>query len=182
MKNHHGSYESQLWKLLEKEGLADLSQFHRADCFDEVPLYSRRSDVAFLSKLDKNAATGVLLQFSLKFLRAVVSYEEHRQPYFAAITAWSGPEDDPIVLNLFVWSGPLAQVYDQLRLGAVQTPFAKHVKRLVTKLGIDDRLDVLEDSLTTAEMSRVFVGFTIPPYQSFAPLYLFRKMLSPASQ
>ena len=46
--NNGESYESKLWAVLTKEGLVDLSQFHARDVFDEVPLYSRDSDVDFL--------------------------------------------------------------------------------------------------------------------------------------
>ena len=78
------NYESRLWRLLEKGKLADLSQFHRPGFFDEVPLYSRESDVDFLP--DDETANEVLLGFALKFLKSVIAYEQHRSGYFAAIT------------------------------------------------------------------------------------------------
>jgi len=50
----NGQYESKFWKILEKEGLADLSQFHRFGFFDEVPFYSRHSQVSFLRGLSRD--------------------------------------------------------------------------------------------------------------------------------
>src|SRR5437762_4130479 len=86
--NNANDYESRLWRLLEKEKLADLSQFHRHGFFDEVPLYSRESDISFLPG-DKDEASAILLRFALKYLKSVVAYEEHQTGYFAAITVSS---------------------------------------------------------------------------------------------
>src|SRR5438128_6904528 len=68
----NGQYESKFWKILEKEGLADLSQFHRFGFFDEVPFYSRLSQVSFLRGLSRDGADRVLLEFALKFLKALI--------------------------------------------------------------------------------------------------------------
>src|SRR5205823_11648134 len=118
--NHN---ESRLWKVLEKEGLVDLAQFHKPHLCDEVPLYSRLADISFLSKLDREEASAVLLRFGLKFLKAVISYEEHRTPYFAAITVWSSAEGDPVVPNLFVWFDSVSKLYDKLTLNAAKSGF-----------------------------------------------------------
>ena len=48
--------------MLTKEGLVDLSQFHAADVFDEVPLYSRDSDVDFLFADSLQNGNGFLLR------------------------------------------------------------------------------------------------------------------------
>src|SRR5437867_1337302 len=97
MNNH---YEHRLWKLLEKEKLTDLSQFHADGTFDEVPLFSRESDIDFLPG-NHAAASEILLRFALKFLNAVIAYEDHPAGYFAAITIWSGSAD-LVIPNLFV--------------------------------------------------------------------------------
>src|SRR5439155_22935048 len=88
MEPMNSQYENRLWKILEKEQLADLSQFHQRGVFDEFPLFSRESDIDFLLKEEGAAAGEVLLRFALKFLKAVIAYEEHRAGYFAAVTVW----------------------------------------------------------------------------------------------
>src|SRR5947209_473582 len=85
--NNGDDDESKLWAVLTKEHLVDLSQFHKRRFFDEVPLYSRDSDIDFLAGYTNERANRILLGFALKFLKSVVSYEEHHAPYFAAITA-----------------------------------------------------------------------------------------------
>ena len=172
--NDSNGYESKLWKVLEKGRLADLSQFHRPHFFDEVPLYSRQSDISFLD-FPAVQANSILLGFALKFLNSVISYEEHRTPYFAAITVWDFPEDEPLVPNLFVWFDPIQSLYDRLTLDAAKTAWGKKIKRTVSSMRLSDRFDVLEDNETTADSSRVFIGPSLPPYRSFVPLYAFRK-------
>ncbi len=172
MRNTH-DYESRLWNLLEEEKLADLSQFHQRGSFDEVPLYSRKSETTFLPD-GTSAANDILLRFALKFLKSVVAYEEHRTGYFAAITVWS-LSDTPLVPNLFVWCGPSRGLENRLTLSEVRTPFGKQMKRLVSRLRLSDQFEVLEDTSTIPDMTRVFIAPARPPYQGFLPLHTFCK-------
>src|SRR5438105_2600018 len=57
----NSDYETKLWKVLEKNQLADLSQFHRPHFFEEVPIYSRYSDISFLQECRPTEANKVLL-------------------------------------------------------------------------------------------------------------------------
>ena len=125
-------YEAKLWAVLGREHLVDLSQFHKRNFFDEVPLFSRGSDIDFLSMYGSKRANSILLNFALKFLKAVVSYEEHRSAYFAAITVWSSTASELIVPNLFVWSGSIRRLQKKLVLDGVGTPFGRTIKRLVS--------------------------------------------------
>jgi hypothetical protein len=175
-------YESKLWDILVKEHLADLSQFHKPRFSDEVPLFSRESDIAFLSEYPDDRTNAILLNFGLKFLKSVVSYEEHRAPYFAAITVWSFSESDPIIPNLFVWSGPIQRLEKKLALNEATTPFGKRIKGLVSKLGLRKRFDVLDDISTVEDMERVFISQLAQPYPSVVPLARFRKPIHPAKQ
>jgi len=172
--SYTNGYESLLWKVLEKEQLADLSQFHRAHFFDEVPLYSRETDVAFLpaSRARANAA---LLRFSLKFLQAVISYGEVQTPFFAAVTIWDGSEEDLIQPNLFVWSGPPKKLKQKLELDAPATAFGKEIQHQLSKLRLRDRFAVREDTTTAAGIPRVFLAPARRPYPAFATLADFRK-------
>jgi hypothetical protein len=167
------NYESRLWELLEAKKLADLSQFHRPGFFDEVPLYSRASDVDFLPR-DENEANRVLLRFAVKYLKSVVAYEPHRTGYVAAITVWSF-SDSPIVPNLFVWCGALRELKKKLALKVVATPFGKHLKKLVPRLNLGDHLEVLEQTSTVPDTIRVFIAPAKPPYHGFVTLDHFRR-------
>ncbi len=172
----NNGYENRLWKLLEKAKLADLSQFHQPESFDEVPLFSRESDIEFLLK--DNAAREILLRFALKFLRSVIAYEEHRRGYFAAITIWGSA--DPLVPNLFVWCGDVRKLKEKLALEAATTSFGKQIKKLVSKLHLGKTFGVREDTLTLPRETRVFIAPEQPPYKGFVPLTAFRMLAKAA--
>ena len=179
--NEYNNNESMLWKLLAKEGLADLSQFHRPRFFDEVPLCSRKSDIAFLTEDPSTDVSDTLVRFALKLLKAIISYESHRTPYLAAVTIWDFAGVDPVVPSLFVWSGPIHPLQKKLVLHVPKTLFGKKISRLVSKLRLPDKFEVLEDTSTDLEMSRVFIGLVQPPYPSFVTVDQFRKQrTSPA--
>jgi hypothetical protein len=169
MSNH---YENRLWTLLEKEKLADLSQFHQPGFFDEVPLFSRESDIAFLSK--DNAASEIVLGFALKFLNAVIAYEQHRTGYFAAITIWSH-SSDPLVPHLFVSCGNVRELKEKLVLNTPSTPFANQMKKLAAKVRLGEKFETLEDTVTVPDETRVFIAPQQAPYQGFATLTAFCK-------
>jgi hypothetical protein len=171
-------YESQLWHVLAKEHLVDLSQFHKNDFFDEIPLFSRDSDIGFLSAYPTQGVNNILLRFALKFLKSVVSYEEHRTQYFAAITVWSPLEGDPLVPNLFVWSGPARALRSKLLLEAPTTSFARRIKQLVSQLHARNGFEVLQDTRTDTSDVRVFISLSRPPYKTFVSLQDLQKQKS----
>lgn len=166
-------YETRLWKLLEEQGLNDLSQFHRSGFCDEIPLYSRQTEVAFLLD-DAEEAHGILLRFALKFLNSVVAYEPHPKGYFAAITIWDFP-DSLIVPNLFASCGMIRQIEEKLILKVPSSAFGKQMKKLAPKRSGDERWEVLEDMSTLDDMIRVFVAPARHPYQGYVTLDHFRR-------
>jgi hypothetical protein len=170
----NGNYESRLWAVLEKENLVDLSQFHRTGFFDEVPLFSRQEEIDFLHGRPGDEADRILLGFALKFLSSVVSYEKHRSPFVAAITAW-GSAEDPVLPNLFVWSGDIRKLRSKLVLVSPSTPFARRVKRLVPSRHTHDQFEVLQDTTTEPAETRIFISLAEPPYSGFIPLREFSK-------
>jgi hypothetical protein len=176
--NNDDNIESNFWKVLTKDRLVDLSQYHKVPFFDEVPLFARESDLAFLSQYTNEQANTSLLRFALKFLQSVVSYEEHRTAFLAAITVWSFSEPDRLIPNLFVWSGPIRRLEKSLVLDETTTPFGKKIKSQVSKLDRRDRFEVLEDRTGTPGSSRVFISYSEPPYPCFVPLGTFTKAVS----
>ncbi len=172
----NGQYESKFWKILEKEGLADLSQFHRFGFFDEVPFYSRLSQVSFLRGLSRDGADRVLLKFALKFLKALIWYETPQWPFLASITVWNESEDEPIVPSLFICSGNVTEhLGERLALRQPKKAATKRIRALVKQLRMVDALNVLEDDSTMADRTRAFVGYTVPPYPNIVPLHVFEK-------
>ncbi|MGH7221895.1 MAG: hypothetical protein ACRELF_01555 [Gemmataceae bacterium] len=171
--NQTNNYESRLWRLLEEQELADLSQYHQPGFFDEVPLYCREADVDFLPEDDKEATT-ILLRFALKFLKSVVAYESHRSGYVAAITVWDFA-DAPIVPNLFVWCDSVRELKKKMALKAVTTPFGKQMKKLIPRLNKEGSFDILEDASTLPDATRVFIALARAPYRGFVTLDHFRK-------
>ena len=172
--NNGENYESKLWSVLTKEHLVDLSQFHRSGFFDEVPLYSRDTDIDFLAQYPTDRANSILIGFALKFLKSVVSYEQHRGQYFAAITIWEPAEGDRVVPNLFVWSGPTRSLQKKLHLERARTSFARKIKQMVVAGQVPrNGFEVFEDATTDPGEVRVFISFSQPPYKSFVPLVKF---------
>lgn len=160
--------ESRLWHLLEKEKLADLSQFHQPGHFDEVPLYSRDSDVEFVGK----DAGSALLLFSLKFLRAVVAYQEHRRGYVAAITLRKDVGEH-LVPHLFFACEEIQPLQKHLVLQSPATSFGKRIKKMIDRCDLGVPFDVFEESVEVDDETRVFISLALPPYLGFATLEHF---------
>jgi hypothetical protein len=177
---YNGEYESRMWRVLEKENLANLSQYHRPGFFDEVPLYSRLADVSFLRRLSRDQADIFLLSFGIKFLKALIWYEIPRQPFLASLTIWNNPEDSLIVPHILVCSGKVRKrLGERLALQKVHDAPAKRIMKLFSRLHLPDPLQVLEDNSTTPDMSRVFIGYKTAPYPKVIPLQSFERKSPP---
>jgi hypothetical protein len=163
--NHN--YDARLWAVLEKGKLADLSQFHQDGFFDEVPLYSRKSDVDFLP--DGERGDEISLVFALKFLNSVIAYQPHRRAYFAAITVWDF-SDDHIVPNLFAWCRPIRELDEKMSLRKITTAFGKRIRKFVSKSRPLDQFSLLEDVETDRDTTRVFIAPVVSPYGGFVTL------------
>ncbi len=157
--------DSCFWRILGANGLADLSQFHQSEFCDEVPLYSRESEVSFLEEVDCDRANTILLTFAWKFLNAVISYERHSEPYFVAITVWDFDSGRLIVPNLFVHSGK--GLKSRLALETVKSPFGRKVKALLPRRGPSHEYELGEDRLSVEGNTRVLIGPAVAPYRAF---------------
>ena len=164
-------FDAQLWNVLEKHKLGDLSQYHRPDFFDEAPLYTRKSDVGFLPSGAR--ANEIILRFALKFLSSVIAYERHTKSYFAAITIWD-IGDSRIVPNIFAWCRPIEELEAKLDLKPTTAAFSKRIGKMIPKLGLSDRIKILEDAETELGSTRVFIGPMVAPYRGFFTLDHFR--------
>ena len=154
----NGDVESRLWKVLEKQRLADLSQYRNEGFFDEVPLYSRSSDISFLGMLGQEGANRVLLEFALKFLNALVNYEPPQSPFFAALTIWDHAEKF-IVPSIFVCNGKVKQrLRGRLILHRAETEFGRGIRKLLRNAKLTGQFQAFEDDLTVPDITRVFIG------------------------
>ena len=70
---------------------------------------------------------------------------------------------------------PIDRLYDKLTLHATKTACSNGIKRTISLMELPDQVAVLEDSATSDDMSRAFVGPYLPPYKTFVPIYAFRK-------
>ena len=168
LERMNSDYEKRLWEILEHEDLGDLSQFHKAAWFDEVPLFSREHDIAFLPS-QKDTASQILLRFALKFLKAVIAYEDHPTGYFAAITTWS-TASDPLIPYIFAWCGDVRELEHKLSLSPPSTPFAEKTSKLLSKVDLTGAFQVGEDAITVPGETRLFIAPEQPPYDGFLPL------------
>ena len=171
----NNAFDARLWDLLEKRKLANLSQYHQRGFVDEVPLYTRRSDLDFLA--DHDSANEVLLRFALRFLQSVIAFEQHRNGYFAGITLWHFPNDQPdglLVPCLFAWCGPIRALKRKLALREVGEAFSKRIRKLVAKLRLPEPFSIGEDAEPAPGATRVFIAPAVQPYPGFATLDRFR--------
>jgi hypothetical protein len=167
------TYEPELWKLLEKQKLAELSQYHQRGFFDEVPLYTRESEVRFLRELNGEGAK-TLLRFSLKFLKSIIAYEEHAKGYLAAVTFWNFTDTFPVP-NFFIACEAVRRLDESLSLRPVTSAFGKHMKKVLASVDASKRFDILEDSTTVPGTPRVLMALARPPYRGYVTLNRFRK-------
>ncbi len=175
MKNR---YENRLWKVLEKEKLTDLSQFHELGRFDEVPLISRTSEVDFLPQKE-GVANEILLRFALKYLKAVIAYEEHPTGYFAAITLWE-PASDILVPHLFFWCASAKELKEKLTLDSVSGALGKKVNKLTSSFHLGERFEVREESGTSPDAKRYFIAPEVAPYRGFVTMRVLSKRVKAA--
>ena len=136
-----------------------------------MPLYSRDSDVDFLFADPLQDGNGFLLRFALKFLKAVISYEEHHAQFLAAITLWSTPEGDRLVPYLFVCRRPLRTLRSKLVLEPPKSLFAKSIKKMIPQVHGRHEFEVFQDTVTDPSSTRVLISLVSPPYRGFVPLH-----------
>jgi len=149
--------------LLEKQHLADIvSSFGDADFFDEIPLYSRYSQVEFLKPYgDVNM---LLVELALDYLDRVKSeIPIGKGKRFTAITVISDDDAEYIVPSIFVCNGNVKTRLRNLHLSSPSEGLGKRIEALVKKANLDSTYGVLEDRTTVPGDVRVFVSYNSPP-------------------
>jgi hypothetical protein len=150
--------------LLTSERLADVSAaFGGRDFCDEVPLYSRYEQIAFLAESgDINRA---LLQLSLDYLDRILASIAPAPDGWAAISVVQDTESEPIVPAVFLCTRQGKERLSQLRLAVdTRTELGRLVKGLVGATRPDGpAYCILEDTETVPDQVRVFVSKQMPP-------------------
>jgi hypothetical protein len=166
--------ESRLWSVLQDEGLADLSQYDRLGFFDEVPLFSRFEQVAFLESLTVARANRILLAFGLKVLNAIVAYDLSKKPFFAALTFWDEMAAPWLVPHLFVCCGEVKEkLRGELELLSVTSPLSLRLARWLNDIDAQDRFQIYEDRTTEPSVARVLIGHRRPMFPQMVSLESF---------
>lgn len=161
--------------VLQAENLTDLSQFCTSAFCDEVPLYSRYSQLSFMDQLSLEDRNASLLASAIDFLQRLIRQSKSTLPFFAAITIWQDEDSDPIVPNVFVCNQEPVKSLESLKLHEPATPFSVSIGRLLSKAIPAGDYRLLEDVETLPDSVRVFVGPKTPPYGAFVTLDAFQR-------
>jgi hypothetical protein len=166
-------------RVLKEERLDDPAQFFRAGFFDEIPLYSRYSQLSFLEQLPRDRANATLVRLSLDFLHRLTRSSVPSAGFLAAVTFNRYSKQEYLVPNVFVCHGKI----DELIKGGLvlRAPGSVLASRLIETLGeVSDarRYLVLQDTQTIPREPRVFIGLRRHPH----PLMVGIDALSPARE
>ena len=158
------NFDSKLTRILKRQKLYDLSQYLKADFFDEIPFYARYAEVSFLKPLGREEADKILIEFSLQYLEALVQYTRLQAMSLATVTVVDLGESDFLVPNIFVCNGLVEKrLKGKLVLQEPKKLFSMRILKIVENLGLADKYQVLEDELTIPGGIRVFIGHRVSP-------------------
>lgn len=168
-------YTQRFADVLAEERLDDLSQFYREGFFDEIPLYSRSSQVAFLDALDRRTADRVILGLGLTYLDELVQFGHPAAEFLAAVTVFDFGKNERLVPGIFVCHGKVDEVLKgRLRLRAPKSVFGARVSRIVSELGGAERYEVLQDTLSVPRKVKVFIGCKSHPDPQMVAISAFK--------
>lgn len=162
--------------VLREEALADRSMFDAAGFFDELPLYSRYRQVAFLSRFGN--ADDLLIQLSLDYLQSVVEAKRSTAVCFAAITLMDHADAAFLVPNVFVCNGWVSRRLRRLRLAPPASTFATKLRGYLIHDKLSAKFAVAQDTLSSPGNVRVFIGFCKAPSEDILPLPAMARMLA----
>jgi hypothetical protein len=143
--------------VLKEEQLDDRTFLDAAGFFDELPLYSRYRQIAFLSRYgDVNE---LLLKLSLNYLDSIIDQKRSLAECFAAITVWDHGNTEYIVPNIFVCNGWISRRLSRLRLAPADSAFAKSLSRTLKVANGSSEFVLAQDTISSPGSTRVFIAF-----------------------
>jgi hypothetical protein len=153
----------QFGSVLKAERLADIPSSFRDPAFcDEVPLYSRYTQVDFLKQYGE--VDRLLLELSLEYLQRVKSAGSTNKPErFIAVTIIRDDVKECIVPHIFICNSNARTRLKDLHLSPPSKGLGKYIEGLVETAGHPQDYSVLEDRATVPDHVRVFVSYRSPP-------------------
>jgi hypothetical protein len=152
-------------RLLAERGLLELDRYMEyPDYFDEPPLYTEDSQVAFLDGLSFEERNRQLIRAAIVHLGTLLDHSRahfagREYDYFCAVTVtgWEFFEDGDLLIPRFWFANPSRGVFDYVRLGPPVSEQSLFVSRC-----LDDDPEYLLNEDVVAEfggsrLERVFV-------------------------
>jgi hypothetical protein len=148
--------------VLKAERLAEIPpRFHDPSFFDEVPLYSRYSQVDFLKQ--HGNVDLLLLELSLHYLQRVASESPRtRSKRLLAVTIIRDDVNESIVPYIFICNNNVKSQLRSLQLSSPSDGLGKHIQGLMDRLATSADYRVLEDRSTVPGDVRVFISYNSP--------------------
>lgn len=170
------SARQKLEAVLRDEKLDDRSRYDAPGFFDEIPLYSRYRQVAFLRKYGDPEK--LLIEFALEYLASVARAKRSPTECFASITVMEHPDAELIVPCIYLCNGRIKSRLRTLRLARPLSKFAASLKRSLEELSPTSRYALAQDTISAPGNVRVFIGFRKPVVENVITLRTLTEMLS----
>jgi hypothetical protein len=153
----------QFASVLKAEHLADVpASFHDPAFFDEVPLYSRYTQVDFLKAYGE--VDQLLLELSFEYLERVrPECAVGKRKRFIAVTIMRDDANEHIVPYIFICNSDADTRLNDLRLSPPSDGLGKYIQSLAEKTDHPEGYRVLEDRFTVSQDVRVYIGYKSPP-------------------
>ena len=143
-------FKTKLERLIEMEGLNDLEQFTEpVELFEEVPLYSRFSQLSFLEGLPSSEKNRILIRAGAQHLRVILEYLTRRDcDSFCMLTIrdWEDFPQGGLITPAFWYTNPSQGILDQMRLQPPSSTYSNFVAEALDhdpSLKIDEYLSFL---------------------------------------
>jgi len=151
------TYDRFRQRVLQRERLADMSRFYRSGFFDELPLYSRYSQIEPLVR-DSTSPDAALLNLALEYLEEVLTYGRATRPFLAAITFLDDKDFDYLVPNVLICHGQVRRRLRNLRLQEPSTRFAKRMRETLRQIDPNADFQIFEDTQSVPGHVRVLIS------------------------
>lgn len=124
-------FKTEFENLIQIEGLDDLEQFAEVvDLFEEVPLYSRFSQLSFLNDLPPNEQNRILIRAGAWYLRFIIEYlTRHDCDSFCMLTIrdWEDFPQGGLITPSFWYTNPSQGTLDQIHLQPPDSAYSDFV-------------------------------------------------------
>lgn len=169
------SARQKLEAVLRDEKLDDRSRYDAPGFFDEIPLYSRYRQVAFLQKYGDPEK--LLIEFALEYLESIAQAKRSPAECFASITVMEHQDAELIVPCIYLCNGRIKSRLRTLRLARPLSKFAAALKSSLEHLGSRSRYALAQDTISAPGHVRVFIGFRKPVVENMITLRTLTEML-----